>query len=62
MQISFKVILTGCVLVLLAGYAEGVQAASTVDFNNPMTRSNKCKTQCIDLNKNYCVNANKNGG
>jgi hypothetical protein len=31
-------------------------------WNHPITRSNTCKSKCIDEGKNYCVNANRTGG
>ena len=33
-----------------------------IDYNDPITRSNKCKTKCVDEGKTYCVNADKTGG
>ena len=33
-----------------------------IDYSDPITRSNKCKTQCIDLGNNFCLSAGKEGG
>ena len=33
-----------------------------VDYNEASSRSNRCKTECIDNDLNYCINDNMDGG
>ena len=38
------------------------QEYEAIDYSDPLTRSNKCKTKCVDLKKNFCTSADKTGG
>ena len=43
-------------------FTTGNNEHTPVDYNDPLTRSNRCKTECIDNDLNYCINENLDGG